>query len=349
MARLTSLTGLSRRTVELILSDLVSEGLVEEVAPVAGGVTGGVGRPPRAYQFLAESVLLAAVQIDTASVQAALTDVRGRILARERRELRDYYDPQSSLGQAVDVMNSVIVTSRRPVSRVRVGGVASGGTMDSQGRVLSLVNAPAWVGVSPAEALSGSFPFPFAGDNDVNLAALAERAVGAAVGEVDFTWLLAGMRASAGIVIRGEVHRGFQGAAGEIVHAPTLGLVSLEDHPLGLLSSPLRAQQEEALATFQAARAGDPGAQALVDEFVTPVAAVLQTFAWTLAPPVVVLGGAMAEVADVLVPRLAERLRAAGAPPVRLRPSALGQDWPLLGAIQLARTRAEDELTGAGT
>lgn len=344
MARLTAGTGLSRRTVELILADLVAEGLVGEVTPVAAGV----GRPPRAYEFLAESVLLAAVQLDTDSVQAALTDVRGRILAREQRRLLDYYDPEVSMRQAADVLNSVIVRSGRGVDRVRTGGVSSGGTMDPDGRVLSLPNAPAWVGVSLAQVLSQRFPFDFGGENDVNLAATAERVHGAAAGEDDFTWLLAGMRASAGIVIRGEVHRGFQGAAGEIVHAPTLGLVSLEDHPLGLLSSPVRAQQEEALAVFDRARRGDPAAVALVEEFVRPVADVLQTFAWTLAPPVVVLGGAMAEVADLLVPRLEVLLRAAGAPPVQLRPSALGQDWPLLGAVQLARTRAEDELLGAG-
>lgn len=340
MARLTESTRLSRRTVELILGDLQADGLVGEVTPVATGV----GRPPRAYEFLAESVLLAAVQLDTHRVRAAVTDVRGRVLAREERALADYFDPDRSLQQAVDVLNAALVASGRPVGRVRTGGVAGGGTMDADGRVLSLVGAPRWVGFSPAEVLSRHFPFPFGGDNDVNLAAGAERVHGVTTGEDDFTWLLAGARGGAGIVIRGEVHRGFQSAAGELVHAPTLGLADLEGHVLAGLTSPVPADRGLALAVVEQVRAGDPAASTLVDGFVEPVARVLQTFAWTLAPPVVVLGGGLADAADVLVPRLAARLAALGAPPVELRASALGDDWALLGAVDLARTRAEAEL-----
>ena len=344
MARLVETTQLSRRTVGLILDDLVRDGLVGEVTPVAVGV----GRPPRSYEFLAESALVAAVQIDTHRVRAAVADARGRVLHREVRDLLEYPDPVVTLRQAVDTLNSVLVSSGRPVTSVRAGGVAAGGTMDEAGRVTSLIDAPAWVGVSPAQVLSEHFPFIFAADNDVNLAAAAERAWGAAVGEDDFTWLLAGMRASAGIVIRGQVHRGFQGAAGELVHVPVLGLVELRGHPLADLTSPVAADRALAVATCVRAREGDREAAELVDEFVGPVARVLQTFAWTFAPPVVVLGGALAEVADVLVPRLDQRLADAGAPPVALRGSALGEDWPLLGAVQLARTRVEEELLRAG-
>src|SRR5207248_1601697 len=53
-------------------------------------------------------------------------------------------------------------------------------------------------------------------ENDVNLAALGERSLGVAHGVDDFVFLSVGTGLGAGLVLRGELQRGHNGAAGEL-------------------------------------------------------------------------------------------------------------------------------------
>ncbi|PRY16898.1 putative NBD/HSP70 family sugar kinase [Kineococcus rhizosphaerae] len=343
MAQLTRGTELSRRTVELILADLLADGWVREVAV---GST-GVGRPPRAFAFQPDNALFAAVQVDTHSVRAGVADTHGRLLSSERRVLSDYYDPATTLEQAVDALNAALVASGRPVGVVRAGAVAMPGLIDDEGLVLGLVDAPTWTGVRPSAVLAQAFPFPFVGDNDANLAAVGERWKGAAQGLDSFTWLLAGARNGAGIVIRGEVHRGFRSSAGEIVRAPAVGMSELHEHPLGGLTHPDPQERARAERIVERVRSGDRDAADLLDEFTAPLARVLVTLVWTIAPPLVVLGGGLEVAADVLVPRLETALAAEGAPAVPIRATSLGGDAVLLGALHEARASVDDELLRA--
>jgi predicted NBD/HSP70 family sugar kinase len=60
-------------------------------------------------------------------------------------------------------------------------------------------------------------------ENDVNLAALAERAYGAALGVDDFVLVWAGVGQGLGVMLGGRLHRGFTGGAGEIGWLPVPG------------------------------------------------------------------------------------------------------------------------------
>ena len=53
-------------------------------------------------------------------------------------------------------------------------------------------------------------------ENDINLAAVGEQWLGVARGVEDFVFLSVGTGLGAGLVLRGEVHRGHHGAAGEV-------------------------------------------------------------------------------------------------------------------------------------
>lgn len=343
MTQLTRGTELSRRTLELILDDLTADGWVREVTVGSSGV----GRPPRAFEFQPGNALFAAVQLDSHAVRAVVADTHGRLLASERRVLGDYLDPGTTLDQAVDALNAALVASGRQVGAVRAGAVAMPGLVDAEGLVIGLVDAPVWTGVRPSAVLAQSFPFPFVGDNDANLAAVGERWKGAAQGVDSFTWLLAGARNGAGIVIRGEVHRGFRSSAGEIVRAPAVGMSELHEHPLGGLTHPDPRHRARAAQIVERIRSGDREAGALLDEFAAPLARVLATLVWTIAPPLVVLGGGLELAADVLVPRLEAALAAGGAPAVPVRATSLQGDAVLLGALHEARASVDEDLLRA--
>jgi predicted NBD/HSP70 family sugar kinase len=344
MATLVGEVALSRRTVELILGSLCAEGWASEVAPDPSRAE--FGRPPRTFAFEADRALVAAARIDTHSVGAVVSDMRGSIRGRAVRPLRDYHDPTASVADAADAVAEAVRDSGLPGDRLRAGAVASGGAVGEDGIVHRLIHAPEWCGFDLAGALAARLSFPVFADNDANLAALAEHWRGVARETSTFAWCILGNRAGVGIVIRGAVHRGFQGAAGEIVEAGALDTERMERTPLGLLTSPVAGERGHGMAVADAARRGDEVALAQVGEFAGQIAELLSTLAWTIAPEVVVLGGGLEAAADLLLPRVTDAMRALGTPAIELRATALGADAPLLGAVKLVLDRMDAELFG---
>lgn len=344
MTALAERTGLSRRTIELILVALVDAGWVAELDRVP--LSGGAGRPPRRFELRAQHALLAAVRVNTLEGAAVVSDVRGNILGRARRALREYHDPRSTLDDAADLVREALVDAGGTVDRLRAGAVASGGAIDADGVVRRLVFTEHWAGVNLPAELGSRIGIPWFADNDANLGALAERWRGVARDHDDVVWAQLGSRAGLGILIRGAVHRGLEGAAGEIVEAASMRAGTLDDHPVAWLTSPVPSERTFARDRVAAARAGDPAALAEVDEFVEHIVTILTTLSWTIAPSLIVLSGGMEDAADVLLPRVRERMRAARNPDIELRATSLGPDGPLIGALKFALDRMDTTLFG---
>ena len=121
---------------------------------------------------------------------------------------------------------------------------------------------------------------------------------------------------------------------------------TLDDHPIAWLTSPVPRERTFARDRVEAARAGDPAALAEVDEFVEHIVSILTTLSWTIAPSLIVLSGGMEDAADVLLPRVRERMRAARNPDIELRATSLGPDGPLIGALKFALDRMDTQLFG---
>lgn len=336
--------GLSRRTIEVILDSLVEAGWVTELDRVP--TSGCAGRPARRYELRAEHALLAAVRITTLDASAVVADVRGRILGRAYRPLRAYQDPQVTLDDAAALVLEALDEAGGSADRLRAGAVAAGGAIDDDGVVRRLVHTTRWEGVNLPEELTRRVRMPWFADNDTNLGALAERWRGVAGDHDNVVWAMLGNRTGLGILIRGAVHRGLDGAAGEIVEAVSMPAGSVQDRPVAWLTAPEPTLRAVALDRFDAARAGDATALAEVDEFVENITSILTTLSWTVAPSLIVLGGGLEDAADVLLPRVRKAMRDARTPGVELRATGLGRDADLIGAVKMALDRMDTELFG---
>src|SRR5207253_60473 len=115
---------------------------------------------------------------------------------------------------------------------------------------------------------------PVALDNDINPAALGEQWRGVARGVDDFVFLSIGTGFGAGLVLRGELHRGHHGAAGEVDYTLP-GLDGAADPSAAAVSAFATALAADGRATtvarpydvraiFAAARAGDTLARELL-------------------------------------------------------------------------------------
>jgi predicted NBD/HSP70 family sugar kinase len=342
---LTGRTGLSRRTIEIILVDLLADGWVVE-SPLESD--GGAGRPARRFRFAVDRRFVAGARIDTHSAHAIVADLTGRVLGRGERLLGDdYFVPERAVARAAEAIAAAVEDAGVDADRIVAGGVAAGGVIDPvSGVVVRLVNAPRWSRFPLADAFISAFGVPWVADNDANLAALAELRHGVAAGYDHVAWIIHGQRTGVGFIVGGELHRGFRGAAGEIIESRVLGLARDPKREIGLLTSPDAEGRARARAMIADALAGDAVAIQEARALAFEIADVVDIIAWTIAPELVVLGGGLEDGAELIVPLLEDRLRELGAPDVRILPSSVRADAPLVGAVLNALDHIDVDLYG---
>src|SRR5580692_6347006 len=209
-------TGVSKVTVSQMLTRLEERGLVA----IAGEQAGGRGPNAALYSVVPSSAYVAGLYMDFDLVSAAVADVTGRRVAEARMDPNGADDPVELVRGAIE---QACASAGVEVSRLSALVIGSPGVVDPQTGDPSLaVNLPAWHEGALA-ALRGVLHKPVVIENDVNLAAMAERAAGAAAGADDFVLVWLGGGLGLATILGGRLHRGTAGAAGEIGYLPVHG------------------------------------------------------------------------------------------------------------------------------
>lgn len=215
-SQLSELTGVSKVTVAQMLARLEERGLVAAVGEQAGG------RGPNAtlYSVVPSSAYVAGLYVERGMVAVAVADVTGRVIAEVREDTNGASEPVELVRSAVDRACGRAGVSVDQLSAFVIG---SPGVVDPRtGDPLLAINLPEWhEGV--LEGLRGALRRPVLIENDVNLAAIAERSSGAASGCDDFVLLWVGVGIGLATVLGGSLRRGVSGAAGEIGWLPVPG------------------------------------------------------------------------------------------------------------------------------
>ncbi len=325
-------TGLSRPTVDAVADELVRLGWAREAAsePV------GRGRPARRLSFAAGAGHVAGVDIGEIKVRVAVADLRGDVVAER----------VAAFGGAerLPVIRRVARAALRDAGVARDGllgaGVGCTGAMDrARGRVLfSSVFAP---GFDLVRALRGTLGSAIVVENDCNLAVLAERWRGAAVGLDDVVCVLGGERIGAGILVGGALMRGHAGAAGELAF---LGAYAEEHGARGIGQLVRELSGDDAAEVFARAAAGDPEALDVIERAERWAGQGIVITAQVVNPELVVIGGGVARAGELLLAPLRRRLESMVRMPPRLAASPLAERGPLLGAVRLALDELEPRL-----
>ncbi len=227
-AQLSELTGVSKVTVAQMLGRLEERGLVAAV----GYQNGGRGPNAALYSVVPSSAYVAALYVDQGLVSTAVADVTGRVIAEAREDTNGEGEPVELVRSAVDRACHRAGVS---VSMLSAFVIGSPGVVDpATGDPRWAFNLPAWhEGV--LAGLRGALHKNVLIENDVNLAAIAEHALGAAAGADDFVLLWVGVGLGLATVLGGRLHRGVSGAAGEIGWLPVPGAPVTSDvrYPAG--------------------------------------------------------------------------------------------------------------------
>jgi len=253
-------------------------------------------------------------------------------------------------------------------------GVGAPGLVDVDGVLRAAPNLRMAEGMPIRAGLQARLGVPVQVDNDVTCAAYGEWAAGAAAGAGDVLMVALGTGIGGGLIVGGRLARGAHGYAGEIGHMVVdphgppcpcgqrgcwerfasgsgLGRLGREAAMAGLAPGVAARAGGDAEAVrgehvTDAAQAGDPGAQAILDAFAWWLALGLANLTNVFDPDRIVLGGGLVDDSALWIDatRTAFAGRSVGAavrPEVPIVPAALGARAGAVGAALLGRSSSQ--------
>jgi predicted NBD/HSP70 family sugar kinase len=349
-SQISEYTGVSKVTVSQMLARLEERGLVTVVGEQAGN------RGPNAalYSVVPSSAYVAGLYMDLDLVSAAVADVTGRRVADVSVDPNGADDP-------VELVRGVIeracASAGIDLARLSALVIGSPGVVDPQtGDPQLAVNLPAWH-EGALDALRDVLHQPVVIENDVNLAAMAERAAGAAAGTDDFVLVWLGVGLGLATMLGGRLHRGTAGAAGEIGYLPVHGAPLHTDirHPASggfqWLAGGTAVRELAARYGFPAstpaeavqAAVSSPSAEsaAFLDDLAQRVAVGVASVCVVLDPGLVVLGGEVGRAGGIaLASRVAAAVAAIWPSHPRVVPTGVPGEPVLRGAMLAAVDQA---------
>lgn len=358
--QLGTLSGMSKPTAGQMIARLEKLGLVRAV----GEISEARGPNAALYGVREDAVTGVAVSILADVIQAVVTDAVGTVHPPALVPLRgDARSPEEDVRRAVDAACAEAGIAVGEVCAVVIGVQAA---VDSASDTLSFTDTlPGWPQVGAAERIEDATGMAVVLENDVTLAAIAERSTPELSTEASFVYVWLGDGIGAAVDIDGAVLRGVSGAAGEIGYLEVPRSAAILDPDAvdytDLLGGPaavrlLGGPASESL-TSALERLDDEARDALADRIallVTPLAVLLD-------PGIVVLGGPTGTAGgDALAARVQQRvdrveyaksdLRAVGEP-VRIASARAGTDPVLQGARKMLvdhlRARLDDRIVAS--
>ncbi|WP_083974665.1 ROK family protein [Herbidospora daliensis] len=210
-AELVQLTGLARSTVSQRLDALLSH---QWIVPADDAISSG-GRPATAFTFNRGARVVAAADLGATHARVAVTDLASTVLAERRVDLPIDRGPEEVLGWLVVTLKELLVETGGELCGVGVG--LPGPVSHSSGRPVNPPIMPGWDGFPVPDWLGSRLGAPVLVDNDVNIMALGEH--WAARRDVEhLVFVKIGTGIGCGIISERRLHRGAQGAAGDIGH-----------------------------------------------------------------------------------------------------------------------------------
>ncbi|USG66465.1 ROK family glucokinase [Brevibacillus ruminantium] len=321
--------------------------------------------------------VLVGVDIGGTAIKMALLRRDGAMLGKTM-EATPVADGEDGIVQKVAEMMDLLLDGQG-LQRGDAAGIGVGvpGTVDAQnGIVREAVNLNWKSPVHLRDKLAAATGLPVAVENDANTATLGERWQGAGQGARDMVMITLGTGVGGGIICNGQIVEGVNGIAGEIGHismAPEGGPLCncgktgcLETYASATAfiragceaaASGVSPALAELLANkvdikardvLEAAKAGDPGAAAIVEQAGLYLGLALSHLAILLNPSRLIIGGGVAAAGEFLLAKVRQSFRHFVPFPyviasTEILPATLGNDAGMIGAAWLILSQTQHE------
>ena len=216
---LARITGLARSTVAQRVDALLAHELVYE----AGGSASTGGRPPTLLTFNHRAGVVLVADLGATHSRLAASDLAGAPLAEEAFDMDIAAGPERVLGMVHEHFATLLDELGQTAEDVRGIGIGIPGPVAfSTGQPVKPPIMPGWNGFSIPQWFAGRYSAPVLVDNDVNIMALGEHWANWRDTE-HLMFIKVGTGIGCGVVAGRVIHRGAQGAAGDIGHIRLAG------------------------------------------------------------------------------------------------------------------------------
>ena len=360
---ISRLTGLSKTAVTARLSSLANLGLIDE-AP--GGLSRG-GRPPGLVQFAKDAGRLIGVDLGATSVDVAVTNLNAELLVHVSHPVDVRSGPKEVMTELESLIRAALAKVPQNHCSLKGIGVGLPGPVEfATGRPVAPPIMPGWDMFPVREYMESAFGCPIYVDNDVNIMALGERWAGIGTHADNFIFVKLGSGIGCGIVCKGEIYRGDDGAAGDIGHIAVDGNTAVcrcgqvgcletiaGGHGLGRVAEELArsgrsAELQRRLSVGETLGAadlvlllskGDPDASKAVVNAGRALGHVLAGLVNFDNPSLIVIGGGVSMLGDRLMASIKEVIYHRSLPlatrRISIQQSSLGADAGVIGAAAL--------------
>ena len=352
-AELSRQTGLSTATVSNIVKVLHDAGVV------ATEPTTSSGRRALSVRLNSNSAVAVGIDFGRRHLRVVLANLAYEVLAEQNITLPLGHEADVSISAAVDLLDSLLEDAG--VRRADIVGVGAGipGPIDHRtGTVAQGAILPEWVGFHLLAHLEERLGLPVFVDNDANLGALSEVTWGPHNGVENLVFVKIGSGIGAGLILNGLLFYGQGGVTGELGHATLVehGAVCrcgtrgcLETVASTTTMSELLSRgQPEPLTPDEIVRralAGHPAVLRVIDDAGLAVGRALGNVANLINPEVIVIGGPLADLGEILLEPIRRGLLRHAVPLIgettTVTMSALGARAEVLGAAALVFQNAD--------
>ncbi|MBA8824895.1 putative NBD/HSP70 family sugar kinase [Saccharopolyspora lacisalsi] len=341
--------GLARSTVNTHLDALLAAGVVVESGAKGDG---GRGRPAHRLALAPRAGVVVVADVGVHSTRLAVADLGQQVLAQDQVALEIGLGPERALDALSDELRKLLAASSVRPHEVKALVMGLPGPVDSRmGMPVRPPIMPGWDGFPVGQTMGQRFSCAPMVDNDVNLMALGEaRALPSE--QTPLLFLKIGTGVGGGVVSNaGEVHRGSDGAAGDIGHiqVPGAGEVVCRCGNVGCVEAVASAGAvldhlrvegggpETVEDLVRLLRDGEARAVRLVRSAATVLGEVVAMLVHFYNPRTVVLGGAVTTASDDVLAGIRSVVYRRALPlatrHLSLSNSVLGRSAGLAGAV----------------
>jgi len=359
-------TGLGRGVVSQRVDQAIQIGFLGDGE---FGASSG-GRAPRTLRFRAEQGRIVICALGAAHIRVGVTALDGDVLEHTHRAWDIGQGPEKTIAAVMTLVDEVLAKDAKiPVWAVVVG--LPGPVDFNSGQPVSPPIMPGWSGFDVRTPFEERFNAPVWVDNDVNLLALGERARRRDA-LADLIYCKIGSGIGAGLLSQGRIHRGANGAAGDIGHVRVLDSTAVcRCGKIGCLeavasgwalvrdveqavkegaSTSMAPLAEKGKLTLEeitlAVRSGDPLAIMLVQKSARVVGETISALVNMFNPAVIVIGGAIGSAGEVFLAEVRQRVYELSLPlatrDLIITMSVKDEREPLRGGAELAREQLFD-------
>ncbi len=309
------------------------------------------------------------IDLGGTNIAVGIVDENGKIITKGSTPTLSPRSYKEIVKDMADLSFRLMEEAKVSVSQIKAVGIGSPGSIDAQNGVVLYANNLHFENAPLRSEFQQYINVPVAVENDANAAAFGEyKATG--VKADCFVAVTLGTGVGGGIVINGDIFRGFNGAAGEVGHTTLVAdgvlcscgrkgcweayasvtalirqtKVAIEKHPESLMVELMKKNNNEVSGrtAFDAAKKGDAAAQQVVNKYVKYVADGVTDMINIFQPEILVIGGGISREGEYLVEPVREYVKLNGynkgaLPMTKIEPATLLNDAGIVGAALSAQ------------